>query len=171
MPRQRYDATAQRLPRALAANTNAHSQRFGRLAPRLQARLLLVRLERARQRLDQLAQRGAGALGRIASGRRTRIERASARLSPQLLANRIARLRQTLDGNTKMLGALSYQGVLRRGFSLIRDADGRAVRSASSLAPARASTSNSPTAQSWPTLCRVTARRPRTHASLTRCHL
>lgn len=135
MPRQRYDATAQRLPRALAANTNAHNQRFGRLAPRLQARLLSVRIERATQRLDQLAQRGAGALGRIASGRRTRIERASARLSPQLLANRIARLRQTLDGNTKMLGALSYQGVLRRGFSLIRDADGRAVRSAAALAP------------------------------------
>jgi exodeoxyribonuclease VII large subunit len=133
MPRQRFDATAQRLPRALSANTNAHSQRFGRLAPRLQPRLLTLRLERARQRLDQAQQRGAGALGRIAQGRRTRIERASARLTPQLLANRIARLRQTLDGDTKMLSALSYQSVLRRGFALVRDADGKAVRSAASL--------------------------------------
>ena len=135
MPRQRYDATAQRLPRALAANTNAHTQRFGRLAPRLQSRLLSVRLERAGQRLDQLAQRGAGALGRIAAGRRTRIERASARLSPQVLANRIARLRQTLDGDTKMLAALSYQSVLQRGFALVRDNEGRAVRAAAALVP------------------------------------
>ncbi len=135
MPRQRFDAMAQRLPRALSANTNAHSQRFGRLAPRLQRRLLTLRLERARQRLDQAQQRGATALGRIAQGRRTRIERASARLTPQLLANRIARLRQSLDGDTKMLSALSYQSVLRRGFALVRDADGKAVRLAASLTP------------------------------------
>lgn len=133
MPRQRFDATAQRLPRALAANTNAHAQRFARLAPRLQTRLLSVRLERARQRLDQTEQRAATALSRVAHGRRTRIERAAARLTPQLLANRIARLRQALDGDTKMLAALSYQSVLRRGFALVRDADGKAVRSVRNL--------------------------------------
>lgn len=133
MPRQRFDATAQRLPRALATNTNVHTQRFARLAPRLQTRLLQLRLERARQRLDQGQQRAASALGRVAQGRRTRIERVSALLTPQLLANRLARLRQALDGDTKMLAALSYQSVLRRGFALVRDAEGKAVRSAASL--------------------------------------
>jgi exodeoxyribonuclease VII large subunit len=133
MPRQRFDASAQRLRLALAANTQVHAQRLSRLAPRLQPRLLAVRVERAGQHLDRLTQRKAAALGRIAGQRRTRIERVSGRLTPQLLSNRIDRLRQSVDGNSKMLLALSYQGVLRRGFALVRDADGRAIRAAAGL--------------------------------------
>jgi exodeoxyribonuclease VII large subunit len=135
LPRQRFDSAAQRLGRGLQATTQVHAQRLSRLAPRLQARLLAVRIERSRQHLDKLTQRGGGALGRIAGQRRTRAERAAARLSPSLLMNRIGRLRQTLDGNVKMLSALSYQSVLQRGFALVRDEQGRAVRAATGLAP------------------------------------
>jgi exodeoxyribonuclease VII large subunit len=44
----------------------------------------------------------------------------------------IARRRQ-LEGYDKLLGTLSYQSVLQRGFALVRDADGRTVRSASTV--------------------------------------
>ncbi len=135
LPRQRFDAAAQRLGRGLQATTQVHAQRLSRLAPRLQVRLLAVRIDQSRQHLDRLTQRGGVGLGRIAGQRRTRAERAAARLSPSLLVNRIGRLRQTLDGNAKMLSALSYQSVLQRGFALVRDAQGRAIRAAAGLAP------------------------------------
>jgi exodeoxyribonuclease VII large subunit len=135
LPRQRFDAAAQRLDRGLQATTQVHAQHLSRLAPRLQVRLLSVRIERARQHLEAQTQRGGSALGRIAGQRRTRAERAGARLTPRLLSNRIDRLRQALEGHDKMLSALSYQSVLKRGFALVRDDQGRAVRSAAHLAP------------------------------------
>ena len=44
-------------------------------------------------------------------------------------ANVIAQRRRQLDGSTKLLGSLSYQSVLQRGFALVRDSAGRTVRS------------------------------------------
>ncbi len=40
-----------------------------------------------------------------------------------------------LEGYGKLLGTLSYQSVLQRGFALVRDADGRAVRSGAGVQP------------------------------------
>ncbi len=133
LPRQRFDASSQRLGRALAANSNAHARRLARIAPRLQARLLQQRVETADKRLHLAAQRGAAALSRVAGGRRTRLERISGRLTPGLIRNRFDRWRALLDAQGNMLASLSYQSVLRRGFALVRDAEGRAVRSAQSL--------------------------------------
>ena len=42
--------------------------------------------------------------------------------------------RRALDAQAQMLASLSYQSVLRRGFALVRDAEGRAVRSVAGLA-------------------------------------
>lgn len=131
--RQRFDALAQRLPRGLAANTQAHQRRYARLAPRLQPRLLAIVLERGRQRLDGTSDRSRAALERIAVQHRQRFERTCNRLTPRLLTERIARLRQGLDGHGKMLRALSYQSVLARGFALVRDAEGKPVRQAEGL--------------------------------------
>jgi exodeoxyribonuclease VII large subunit len=133
LPRQRFDASSQRLGRALAANSNAHARRLARIAPRLQARLLSQRLEAADKRLHIATQRGSAALARVAGQRRTRLERTSGRLTPGLIRNRVDRWRALLQAQGNMLASLSYQSVLRRGFALVRDANGRAVRQAEGL--------------------------------------
>jgi exodeoxyribonuclease VII large subunit len=135
LPRQRFDAASQRLGRALSANTDAHAKQLARVAPRLQVRLLSQRIERAGERLERATVRGGGALERVASQRRTRLERTSGRLAPQLLLNRIARARDRVTSSAQMLQSLSYQSVLRRGFALVRNEAGDAVRAASAIAP------------------------------------
>lgn len=151
LPRQRFDAAEKRLARALMANTQAHGKRLARIAPRLQPRLLAVRLEREGSRLERAGARSAEALGRVAAQRRLRLVRAGGRLSPTALATRVAHAterfdaqwrraaqafaagvvqrRHKLDAHAQMLASLSYRSVLGRGFALVRDASGHAVRS------------------------------------------
>ena len=155
LPRQRFDAAEKRLGRALFANTQAHAKRLAHVGPRLQPRLLGQRLERAQDRLDRAHARGAQALGRGAAARRARLERLMGRLRPGVIAERAVRSRERLDGlaqrssqatvaglmqrrraldsQTQMLSSLSYQSVLRRGFALVRDDAGKAVRSATGI--------------------------------------
>src|SRR5262245_60402455 len=73
LPRQRYDATEQRLGRALLANTRAHGVRLARCSSRLQPRLLDVRLQRTRDRLEALARRATSSLVRATGPRRARL--------------------------------------------------------------------------------------------------
>jgi exodeoxyribonuclease VII large subunit len=155
LPRQRFDAVEQRLARALLANTRAHGLRLARSAARLQRRLLDGRLAMARDRLEGLGRRASASLGRVAGPLRTRLERIAGRLRPQMLSlrlsrgterlgvleararqNMLARLaaeRRNLLACAKLLASLSYQGVLRRGFALVRDAEGRTVRLAAGV--------------------------------------
>ena len=51
----------------------------------------------------------------------------------QALRNGLVARRRQLEGYDKLLGTLSYQSVLQRGFALVRDADGRTVRSAAAV--------------------------------------
>ncbi len=155
LPRQRFDAVEGRLGRALLANTRAHGMRHTRLATRLHPRLLANRLERARERLASLGARQTDGLARVAATRRARFEGAAARLRPVAILNRTARakdalaalgarnrraiearlgeVRQRLEARSSMLQALSYQGVLKRGFAIIRDGTGAMVRRAQSI--------------------------------------
>ena len=155
LPRQRFDAIDRRLGRALLANTRAHAMRHGKLAARLQPRLLEVRIARAHDRLDALSRRSTDGLARLTAHRRTRLERLSGRITPELvrgrmsraseriealqerarraLANSIAGRRRILEGATGLLRSLSYQSVLGRGFALVRDSAGQAVRSTSQV--------------------------------------
>ncbi len=156
LPRQRFDAVEQRLGRALLANARAHGMRLARATARLQPRLLETRLARVHDRLDGLGRRAAASLARTAGPRRARLERIAGRLAPRMLAVRLTRSRerlavleararqsmlarvsahrQHLDGCAKLLGSLSYQGVLQRGYALVRDADGRTLRSVRQVA-------------------------------------
>lgn len=151
LPRQRFDAVEKRLARALLANTQAHSKRLDRIAPRLQIRLLALRLERDQERLDRTGGRAMEALRRGASSRRARLERLSGRLTPVPVMTRLGRAgerlqsmarrahqayvggietrRRHIQAQQQMLTSLSYQSVLRRGYALVRDEAGRAVRS------------------------------------------
>jgi exodeoxyribonuclease VII large subunit len=156
LPRQRFDAVDRRLGRALLANTRAHAMRQAKIASRLQPRLIENRLHRARDLLDNYGRRSGAGLARIASGRRSSLERVSGRLSPEInrarvsraaerllaldiragraLANKVAAWRRLVEAQGQVLGSLSYQSVLRRGFALVRDATGQAVRSVSQVA-------------------------------------
>jgi exodeoxyribonuclease VII large subunit len=111
LPRQRFDACEKRLPRALLANTRSHHTRYVRLSARLGPSAL-------RQRVI--------VCGREIEALRTR--------AVQALSNRVARRRHRLDAVAQMLGALSYQSVLQRGFALVRDSEGVMVRAAEALA-------------------------------------
>jgi exodeoxyribonuclease VII large subunit len=157
LPRQRFDGVEARLGRALLANTRAHAMHLTRAGSRLRPRLLEVRIGRARDGLDALGGRSRSALARSSAPKRARFERAAGRLSPAGLAVRVERcgeraaglgqrLRQSmharldvrrrhLDGCGKLLASLGYLGVLQRGFALVRDAEGRSIRSAAGVAP------------------------------------
>jgi exodeoxyribonuclease VII large subunit len=110
LPRQRFDACEKRLARALLANTRAHHTRYVRTASRLRPGPI-------RQRIAVCGER-AGVLQARAG---------------QALLNRLAARRRQLESSGKLLASLSYQGVLQRGFVLVRDSDGRMVREAANL--------------------------------------
>lgn len=157
LPRQRFDAAERRLSRALLGNTQSHARRLAGVSPRLQPRLLQIRIERATDRLERVARRKAQALGQGTAARRARFERLAGRLSlrpverrladrrerlaelavrlPQCFEASVLHRRRMVSAQAQMLTALSYQGVLRRGFALLRDEAGRAVRSVEMLAP------------------------------------
>jgi exodeoxyribonuclease VII large subunit len=156
LPRQRYDAVERRLGRALLENTRAHERRLVRAATRLTPQLLTARIERASARLESLWRQAGASLSATTARRRLHLERLGGRLAPQGVSDRVARRaerlqvlearlrqgvqnalsrqRRHLEACSKLLGSLSYQGVLKRGFALVRDADGRSVRSVRQVA-------------------------------------
>ena len=110
LKRQRFDMVADRLDPAL--QNNAAEKRARLLV--LKAGLKPAALERdIRQKQERLADRGA-------------------RLSPAV--QRILRQeRRSLEGWMARLASLSHESVLRRGFVLVRDKDGKLVRSGAVL--------------------------------------
>ncbi|WP_029351359.1 exodeoxyribonuclease VII large subunit [Bosea sp. 117] len=140
IPRQRLDVAGQRLPRALKANAAAHRVRLARVEARLSPSRLAALVERRRERFTQVGRRLDLAFRVNAEAHRTRLLRGrdrlgslAGRLRPSIRRALDERARR-LDGIGKLMGALSYKGVLARGFALVRDADGRPLRSASAVA-------------------------------------
>ncbi len=157
LPRQRLDFAGGVLKGALRANARRHEMRFAKVAEQFAA-------QAPRERLRRLADT-AGALGRAldaafranAQGRAAVLARFASRLSASALAARIEarkdrlagaadRLRLArdaalaqratrLDAVWRLATGLSHAGVLARGFALVRDADGRPVRTAASVRP------------------------------------
>jgi exodeoxyribonuclease VII large subunit len=109
--RQRLDACAERLPRALIANAQIHHRDFTRAAARLSPRLLSGRIDRCKEQTRTLGAR-SGRAYRVYLDRRT----------------------QRVQSAGQLLAAFSYRGVLARGFALVRDAAGVPLRSASVVA-------------------------------------
>ncbi|MFG1403553.1 exodeoxyribonuclease VII large subunit [Xanthobacter sediminis] len=164
IPRQRLDAVGDRLPRALKANAAAHRLRLLEAGARLSPLTLRGRFERAGERVENLSGRlerasvaalrharerlrGAAQGFAMARGAHLRAQRElNARRAEWVAAFGLrarraveGRLREEgrrLDGLAQLLGALSYHGVLERGFALVRDAQGQAVRRAAGLGPA-----------------------------------
>ena len=156
LPRQRFDSAERNLGRALLANTRSHAMRQARVASRLSPRLLTNRISRAGDGLAALAGKGREAFLRLAVGQRRRLDQSAGRLRPAPLRQRIGnsadrlssvdvrrmtamaalteRRRRQLEGQAGLLRTLSYQGVLGRGFALVRGEDGSMLRRAGDVA-------------------------------------
>lgn len=163
IPRQRLDHASGRLPRALRASTHLHHRRFASAAAVLTPRALRMQIERAKENVRGLHGRAAQCIQVQRARRRERFTALTTRLAASLRANadahrhRIARdLERThrlsdrttravlvliqarearLERATQLLRALSYKGVLARGYALVRDADGATLRSAEAVKP------------------------------------
>ncbi|MEP7209254.1 MAG: exodeoxyribonuclease VII large subunit, partial [Alphaproteobacteria bacterium] len=69
------------------------------------------------------------ALRRELQAKRAEEQRLAARLRPAV-TRQLGQLRARFETQATLLGALSYEGVLKRGFALVTGADGRLVRAA-----------------------------------------
>jgi exodeoxyribonuclease VII large subunit len=140
LPRQRLDHAAVRLPRSLIANAQDHRHRFSGIAGRIAPQIVRISVERRRERFDHAQRRLATALKVYRDTRLVGIARHRERLGA--FAERALRAMQNLLDNRdlrteragQLLTALSYRGVLERGFALVRDADGHPLRRAASVA-------------------------------------
>ena len=144
VPRQKLDSLSDRLPRALHANAQIHHKQYLRCASRLSPPLLRGRVQRSRDRLANAGGRLTAAVRANIAAHRQRIVRDHERVAAlfersgvavnRLLGRRFA----ALDRADKLLGALSYQGVLARGFALVRDPAGPPIRNAAAINPGQA---------------------------------
>ncbi|MGB8401645.1 exodeoxyribonuclease VII large subunit [Bradyrhizobium sp.] len=163
IPRQRLDSSSSALPRGLKANTHAHFRHFAGVSARLTVRVLRGQVAHARQRLTVSGERIRLSARSLLRSRRERYAGLEIRLKASRLANAqaqrnaiardrertqrlaerarraLATVMQRLDARIthsgQLLGALSYRGVLARGFALVRDAQGHAVHAAASIGP------------------------------------
>jgi exodeoxyribonuclease VII large subunit len=151
------------LPRALKANTHLHFRHFAGVSARLTVRVLRGQLTQAGHRLTVSGERLTHSARTLLRNRRDRFAGLEVRLKASKLANaqvqrqaiardreRVARLaeraRRALATATQrlqarvahsgqLLGALSYRSVLARGFALVRDEQGHAMRTAAGIGP------------------------------------
>jgi len=163
LPRQRLDHASARLPRALIANAQIHHRAFSHVASRLGPPMLRARMVRCCELVSALVERAKRAQEVARQRRRERLASVTARLAAGVRANaeahrsRIARQRErilALAGRARraarsslhqraaavehcgdLLTALSYRGVLARGFALVRDRRGRPLRQATAINP------------------------------------
>jgi exodeoxyribonuclease VII large subunit len=163
IPRQRLDGATASLPRALKANTHLHFRRFAGMSARLTVRVLRGQLAQATHRLTVSGERMTHSARSLLRTRRDRFAGLEVRLKASKLSNAqaqrqiIARERERtlrlaerarralatavqryqarVTHSGQLLAALSYRSVLARGFVLVRDEQGLAVRAASSVGP------------------------------------
>jgi exodeoxyribonuclease VII large subunit len=163
IPRQRLDSASSTLPRALRANTHAHFRRYAATTARLTVRVLRGQVAQARQHLTVSGERLRHCTRSLLRSRRDRYAGLEARLKASRLANALAQrqklarerermhrlserahralltIMQRLEARAahsgQLLAALSYRSVLARGFALVRDDGGHALRAAASVTP------------------------------------
>ena len=108
--RQRLDQAGERLSLGLSRNLQIHAAKFVRAEALLRDRPIRERITRMRDRLTALEER--------------------ARRCEQV---HLTRERRRLEALSRVLGTVSYRGVLERGFALVRDSDGKIHRRAAEI--------------------------------------
>jgi exodeoxyribonuclease VII large subunit len=140
LPRQRLDHAADGLRRGLRANAQLHHVAFSRTAGRLSPSLLRINVERRRERYAALVSRHRAGFVANRDAHRAAILRTRERLAALTLRAERAldvvldRRAARLEGAAQLLTAVSYRGVLARGFALVRDAAGHPLRTAAAVA-------------------------------------
>ena len=139
LPRQRLDHAAARLTLQTLHTRIARERQQIALLARRSRQCLRHGMERRRERFEQISQRLSAARFAYANARRVQIERARERTlalfarathsTTALLRNRAARVERA----ERLLAAVSYRGVLARGFALVRAADGKPLHSAAAV--------------------------------------
>jgi exodeoxyribonuclease VII large subunit len=110
IPRQRLDRASAQLPRALRTNAHIYERRLSAIGGRLTVTALRAQIDRAKENVARLA--------------------TSARRCADLhIQQRDTRLRYV----SQLLNALSYKGVLERGFALVRDEQGQPLHAAANV--------------------------------------
>jgi exodeoxyribonuclease VII large subunit len=163
IPRQRLDGAGAALPRGLKANTHAHFRRFAASSAKLTLGVLHAQVSHASQRLTTGSERLTHCARSLLHRRRDRFTGLEARLKASRLSNAQAqrqaiarerertlrlverarralntamqRLEARVGHSGQLLSALSYRGVLARGFALVRDEQGHAVHAAAGVGP------------------------------------
>jgi exodeoxyribonuclease VII large subunit len=163
IPRQRLDGAASSLPRGLKANTHAHFRRFAQSSAKLTLGILHAQISHAAQRLTINSERLTHGARSLVRRRRDRFSGLEVRLKASKLSNAqaqrnaiardreraqrlaerarraltimVQRLEARVAHSNQLLAALSYRSVLARGFALVRDEQGHAVRAAGSVGP------------------------------------
>jgi exodeoxyribonuclease VII large subunit len=136
-PRQRLDRAAERLRATLRATQDGRRLRLARLAHLLSRHSPQAELAGQKERLRGLSARlKAGLESRLAlarhqnEGAAQRVETAAARMTYAFGAF-IAGRKERVERLGRLQDSLSHKAVLARGFALVRDEDGRLVRSVS----------------------------------------
>jgi exodeoxyribonuclease VII large subunit len=107
IPRQRLDRASAQLPRALRANAHIYERRLSAIGGRLTVTTLRTQIERGKEKVTRLAISARRCAGLHIQQRDTRLRYVS-----------------------QLLNALSYKGVLERGFALVRDEHGQPLHAA-----------------------------------------
>lgn len=118
LPRRRFDETASRLQRALAASTE--TKRLQLRGIRLAPALLERRLTDARRRVARDGDRLPSLLASVIRGARVRLDRDATRVTPAALLRRMEALAERLSGLTRRAKGAAIIGLERRGTRLHR---------------------------------------------------
>ena len=157
LPQQRIDDLGERLPRALVTAVERSRARLDRLSVKVTPLALTRDLARRQDRVRELGDRARRELRAIREGCQTALQSLGRLLRPDLLAQDVdraairardlearmersyasllERCRRDLAAQNRLIESLSYTQVLKRGFALVRDADGAPVTAAVSAKP------------------------------------
>jgi len=159
--RQRLDLAATKLYPALSRNARGHEERLLKLSRQLAHLSPVANVARMRARLDAVGPRPYNAICRsivlraeslkqvsrrlvvsreaLLRAERVRLDQAAdmtrrvaERLAPAV-QGQLARKADRLAAVAQLFDSLNYKSVLRRGFALVRDADGQPLRSAEAV--------------------------------------
>jgi exodeoxyribonuclease VII large subunit len=132
---ERVRAAGTTLEDTVAARFEQARQRLDHARSRLRLLSPAAQLEQSQLRLDDVANRLAAALRHAVQERREVLAAARARLAAAAPERRVQLESHRLLALWKRLESASPQSVLKRGFALVRDADGRPVARAASVKP------------------------------------
>ncbi|MGB7432344.1 MAG: exodeoxyribonuclease VII large subunit [Ahrensia sp.] len=155
LPRQRFDAAQLRLTRGLSTGLDAYRSKLGRVAGQLSPARLVYQAQAQRSALNRAATALPGGLDRRAQSARRDLNYRSQRLTIDGVARNASAARDQLEAlmrrldnqmdahlrsakerefrSQRLLQTLSYKSVLERGFALVRDEAGNAVRASKGI--------------------------------------